>query len=460
MLTLAMPQSLPRRGEEHLGLAQVGGEDRRRQALRHVVVQRDRLVERLVGEHVEDRREGLVAHRRRSARGISRGPGAHRRRRAPSPRARARRRGPAALRPAPRASAACMPSKPRSSISGPTSVPCCQRIADRHRAVDCLQPLDQRVGDVVDDQAAQGGAALARGADRGEGDGARGQLQVGARRDDHRVVAAELEQRAAEAFGDAAAPTLAAHAGAAGGADQRDQRRCDQGLADVAAADQDLRSGPRATSGRFAEARIACSSSAWQARAVSGVFSEGFQTTLSPQTRASARVPRPDGDREVEGGDDADHAERVPRLHHAVAGPLGGDASARRAGATGRRRSRRCRSSPGPRRGPPERILPVSSVTRRPSASLCRRSSSPSRRTSSPRSGAGTMRQARKAWWARPMATSASALVASPTKPCRAPSMGERTGSPSATRIRSSTPRVVRMSVSFMMLSIRYGRRC
>ena len=58
-----MPQSEPSRRDEALGLAQVGGEDRRRQALRHGVVQRDRLVEVVGTHHVEDRREGLAQHR-------------------------------------------------------------------------------------------------------------------------------------------------------------------------------------------------------------------------------------------------------------------------------------------------------------------------------------------------------------------------------------------------------------
>ena len=39
-------------------------------------------------------------------------------------------------------------------------------------------------------------------------------------------------------------------------------------------------------------------------------------------------VPAPDGDGEVEGGDDAGDAERVPGLHHAVVGALGGDGEA------------------------------------------------------------------------------------------------------------------------------------
>ena len=40
------------------------------------------------------------------------------------------------------------------------------------------------------------------------------------------------------------------------------------------------------------------------------------------------RVPRPHRDREVEGADDADDAERVPLLHHPVARTLGGDREA------------------------------------------------------------------------------------------------------------------------------------
>ncbi len=44
--------------------------------------------------------------------------------------------------------------------------------------------------------------------------------------------------------------------------------------------------------------------------------------------QAEHRVPRPHRHREVERGDDADRAERVPLLHQAVAGPLAGDGQA------------------------------------------------------------------------------------------------------------------------------------
>ena len=65
-----------------------------------------------------------------------------------------------------------------------------------------------------------------------------------------------------------------------------------------------------------------------QASAVSGVFSDGFQTHGIAADQRQRRVPRPHRDREVEGRDDADHAQRVPGLHHAVAGALGGDGQA------------------------------------------------------------------------------------------------------------------------------------
>ena len=64
MLTLAMPQSLPGRGQERLGVLQAVGEDRRRQALRRRVLHGDRLVERVERHHVQDRREGFVLHDR------------------------------------------------------------------------------------------------------------------------------------------------------------------------------------------------------------------------------------------------------------------------------------------------------------------------------------------------------------------------------------------------------------
>ena len=73
---------------------------------------------------------------------------------------------------------------------------------------------------LVHDQPARRRAALAGGADRGEGRRADGQLEVGARGDDDGVVAAQLEERPAEPAADDLADA-AAHPAASGRRDQR-----------------------------------------------------------------------------------------------------------------------------------------------------------------------------------------------------------------------------------------------
>lgn len=89
----------------------------------------------------------------------------------------------------------------------------------------------------MDDEPAQGGAALPRGAGRGEDDALNGEVEVGGGRDDGRVVAAEFEQAPSETGGDAGAD-LASHAGGAGGADQRDTGIVDELFTDGAVAQQ------------------------------------------------------------------------------------------------------------------------------------------------------------------------------------------------------------------------------
>ena len=60
-------------------------------------------------------------------------------------------------------------------------------------------------------------------------------------------------------------------------------------------------------------------------------------------------VPRPDRDGEVERGDDADRPERMPLSPSCGDRGVRRRSSGRKAVATGRRRSRRCRSFPAPR---------------------------------------------------------------------------------------------------------------
>ncbi|MNZ61401.1 hypothetical protein D3C78_794970 [compost metagenome] len=199
-----------------------------------------------------------------------------------------------------------------------------QRVADAHLGVGGLEAADDLVLDrLVGDQAAQGGAALAGGADGAEQDGAHGHVQIGAGRQDHGVVAAELEDAATEAGGDARGD-FAAHAGAAGGADQHHARVGHQGFAGVAVADDQLAEAGRGVAEgleRLVEQRLA---------------GEGGQRGLLRRLphhgvaadQRQGGVPRPHGDREVEGADHADHAQRVPGLAHVVARALGGDGQA------------------------------------------------------------------------------------------------------------------------------------
>src|SRR3546814_18575661 len=80
-----------------------------------------------------------------------------------------------------------------------------------------LQPRHQPVVYVLmDEETPERRAALAGGAHGSEGDSALGEVEIRRGSDDHAVVAAELEQRAAEAGGDAR-PDLAAHARRASG---------------------------------------------------------------------------------------------------------------------------------------------------------------------------------------------------------------------------------------------------
>ena len=136
----------------------------------------------------------------------------------------------------------------------------------------------------MDDQPPQRGAALAGGADGREQDGADRHVEVGGRRDDHRVVAAELENGAPEPGGDLR-PDRRAHPGRAGRRDDRHVPRGDQRLADRRAADDDLRQPVRRVGPKRFEAR---SKTFIAASALSGVLSDGFQITGSPQTSASA----------------------------------------------------------------------------------------------------------------------------------------------------------------------------
>ncbi len=169
------------------------------------------------------------------------------------------------------------------------------------------------------DQAAQGCAALPGRAGGGEGGPAHHEVQVGARSDDGRVVAAELEDAATEA-GRHDRADLATHSGGTGGAHQRYPVVGDECGPHRAAAEHHLvEVGGHIHRGR-----------GLLEQGVGGEGGERGQLARLPDHRVAADeseggVPRPDRDREVERGDDGGGAEWVPLLHQPVARPLAGD---------------------------------------------------------------------------------------------------------------------------------------
>ncbi len=120
---------------------------------------------------------------------------------------------------------------------------------------------------------------------------------------DDRVVAAQLEQRAAEPRAPPSArparPTRVEPVDddRAAGADRRACARRRRVVAD----DQLEHAVGRPRSSATTRSTMRCTASA-----VSGVLGDGFQTTVSPHDRREHRVPRPHRDGEIERGDDAD----------------------------------------------------------------------------------------------------------------------------------------------------------
>ena len=181
------------------------------------------------------------------------------------------------------------------------------------------------------------------------------------------------------------------------------------------------------------------------ASAESGVFSDGFQITGSPQTSARAAFQ----DQTATG------KLKAEMIAH---GPSGCQVSVMRWPGRSEAMARpyNCRERPTAKSQmsiisctspkPSETILPTSSVTSAPRASFEARSSSPSRRTSSPRRGAGTSRQARKALCARSMIAGMSAAGVSRIRAISAPSIGERTESEPPFSSAAVKPKRSRMS--------------
>ncbi|QTK81409.1 Hypothetical protein AT6N2_L0496 [Agrobacterium tumefaciens] len=196
-----------------------------------------------------------------------------------------------------------------------------QRIADGDGGIGFLQTRHQLVIDaVMHEKAAKRGAALAGRAHGAKGDGAQRHVEIGRRADDAGIVAAEFQNGAGEALCQARAD-ITAHAGGAGGRDERYLWMIDQRLANSAVTDQQLGQAFR---------RIAKAGRGALENALNGKSRERGLLRRLPDNRVTTDegkcgIPRPDGNGEVEGRDDADDTQRMPGLHHPVAGPFGGD---------------------------------------------------------------------------------------------------------------------------------------
>ena len=147
------------------------------------------------------------------------------------------------------------------------------------------------------------------------------QFEVGGRRDDHGVIAAQLQNRPAQALRHRQCH-CPAHPHRAGGGDQRDVGAAREHLAGFAAADGDLQQRGRGIRAEPGERT--------RADAINGKRRQRRFLRRLPQHGIAAyererRIPAPHRHGKVEGGDDAAQPQRVPGLTHGVPRALRGD---------------------------------------------------------------------------------------------------------------------------------------
>ena len=259
------------------------------------------------------------------------------------------------------------------------------------------------------------------------------------RRHDHRVVAAQLEQAAAQPRGDAGRQG-AAHRRRPGGRDERHARVVGELLGALVAADDDLEQAVRDAADALARRDAAATGRRAPSAACCG---DGFQITESPQTSASAVFQLQTATGKLNAVMTPTGPSGCHCLEHAVPGPLGGDGETVELAREADARGRRCRSSPAPRRAPSDTILPVSSVTSAPRSSFVRAqllapAGAPARRGA----GAGTSRHTSNAASARLIAASVSAADDEAMRAITSPVIGVRTSwSPDCSAAASSPSR-------------------
>ena len=198
--------------------------------------------------------------------------------------------------------------------SGPTSVVGLEAGAEAQRTRPLDQPLDQWLDDRrLDDDPRAGRAALARRPEGGPDDAIRREVEVGVTEHDDPVLAAELEADPLEpAGGQLGDPTTRRRV--AGEADHRDIRVGHQRVADLGAGaghEVDRAGREAGLDHQLDEQRGA------QRRVARRLEHDG----VAGHERGH-HLPARDGDREVPGGDDPGHAERLANAHRPLVGQL------------------------------------------------------------------------------------------------------------------------------------------
>ena len=183
------------------------------------------------------------------------------------------------------------------------------------------QALDKGFADaVVDDEAAQGGAALAAGSGCRKHRAAQREVEVGAGRDDRGVVAAEFEDRTGEALGEAHCDILS-HPHAARRADDRDVGVIGDRGAASRIADYDLH---QIVGRQIIIVRRFRQQPGKGERGERG-FLRRFPDRAVAAHQCDGRPPRPHRGGEIERRDQAEHPHRVPIFGQAMFGPFGRD---------------------------------------------------------------------------------------------------------------------------------------
>ncbi|MNZ78403.1 hypothetical protein D3C78_969720 [compost metagenome] len=186
------------------------------------------------------------------------------------------------------------------------------RVADLDVGHARLQGLDEgRVDSVGHDQAAGGGAALARGVEAALRRQFHGLVQVGVVEHDLRVLAAHFQLHLLAAL-HAGGGNAAAHAHRAGETDGRHVGVLDQGVADHAARTHDQVEH----AGRNARAV----DDVGQRPGAAGNEVGGLEHHAVAEGQGRCDLPGGNGDGEVPGRDQADHADGLARDLHADAG--------------------------------------------------------------------------------------------------------------------------------------------